>query len=45
MSGGLAVIVVMLWYLEGQFASIAVQLTQVVSKAIQSIKHDLDSHY
>ena len=45
MSGGIAVIVGMLWYLAGQFASIDVQLTQVVSKDIPKIKNDLESHY
>ncbi|MBW2222272.1 MAG: hypothetical protein JRF22_07045 [Deltaproteobacteria bacterium] len=45
MSGGIAVTVGMLWCLAGQFASIDVQLTQVVSKDIPKIKNDLESHY
>ena len=45
LSGGIAIIVGMLWYLASQFASIDVQLTQVVSKDIPKIKNDLESHY
>ncbi|MCK5422474.1 MAG: hypothetical protein KAJ08_09925, partial [Deltaproteobacteria bacterium] len=43
--GGIAIIVGTLWYLAGQFASIDVQLTQVISTDIPKIKEDLDNNY
>ena len=39
---GIAVIIGTLWYLAGQFASIDVQLTQVISADIPKIKNDLE---
>ena len=43
--GGIAVIIGTLWYLAGQFASIDVQLTQVISADIPKIKNDLENNY
>jgi len=45
LSGGIAIIVGTLWYLSGQFASIDVQLTQVISTDIPKIKNDLENNY
>jgi hypothetical protein len=42
---GITIIVGTLWYLAGQFTSIDVQLTQVISTDIPKIKNDLESNY